>query len=68
MKKQFLICPECEKKNQKKIVLAEIGKMGVVVIRRSDTGLVKHHTLIQGKLFSIICGNCGTVVYIRDRK
>jgi len=60
--KKLLVCPNCEKEG-KKNVLAEVKDDEVSILR-----FHKGETIISGKSFFVKCGNCGEIIYLRERR
>lgn len=69
-KRQLIRCPDCEEKGIKQN-LAEVLETGFISIQRIRTGKTNgshiDHTIVFGDNLSIICGNCGNVVYKKTR-
>lgn len=71
MVRRLITCPSCEEKGVKQN-LAEVKEDGMISIQRIRRHIkpgeekYKHHTLIGGSNLFIVCGNCGSKVFIRE--
>lgn len=67
--KQLIICPNCESRGIKQN-MAEVTPKGYVSIQRMrhrSQGIdYIDHTIVSGSNFSLICGLCGTVCFIKE--
>ena len=64
--KQIIRCPNCEEKGIKQN-LAQILPNGLVAILRRGRDKYAEYTIIGGSKIYIICGVCGSIVYIQKK-
>ena len=68
MVKSLLKCPLCEEKGIKQTIAEVLPNGFVSVERRHAKQNGWDHTVIRGSDFEIICGNCGSIVFKRERR
>lgn len=62
MKKNFIVCPNCEQ-NGTINILGEIKNNGDLVVLRFHKG----ETIVKGDSFTVVCGVCQLPIYIRRK-
>ena len=62
--KKIIRCPHCEEKGIKQN-LAEVLPSGLIAILRRGYGKYAEYTVVGGKEIFVICGDCGSKVYIK---
>jgi len=63
MKKNLIICPNCEY-NGKRMILGEITPEGYLDVMRFHNGI----TRVIGTAFEVACGLCKDVIYIKEKR
>ena len=61
-KTNLLVCPNCRSKNNNPIPIGELTAEGCILINRH----VNRYTVVEGKEFAILCGECSAKVFYRE--
>lgn len=66
--KQLIRCPKCLLDNREKVLGELLGAGTVAIARQRSKWSYEEATIVIGNDFSLLCGYCRSVVYIRKEE